>query len=427
MRLMAIPAYFGIRIASALVLLKLSAQFLTVSGFADFTQFLTFASLLNMAVIGGAQNGLIRETAAATDAEVNDVHGAGLAVLASAIPILGIPILVFSSQISRILTGSADYRQVVIALAVLSLAAGPGQVCWSVLSGRKRVGLSLGAQALGLIVGTGAAAWFIIDGNVAGAAVAFAAGPVIATLATIPLVRDLRLSWRPIWAGLGHLFGYSAAIASTLGFTALTLFALRWLYRDQFGPTELGYWLAANRISDMSTQFMGLFMLQAFVPQLAATADRTERARIILRYGAVGACLTGIALLVFVAAGRPLVHLLLSDAYQPAIPAIRLYMVGDCFRVWVSLAMFTAFSAGKPSRYAAIEISAMAAMAGLTLLLIRMGEVRAPQIAYAAAFGATAVALGGVWLVRRHRPLPAPWPLPHERRIFPRDSVPRLP
>jgi O-antigen/teichoic acid export membrane protein len=427
MRLTAIPAYFAFRIASALILLKLSAQFLTVRGFADFTQFLTFASLLNMAVVGGAQNGLIRQAAAATDAEVSEVHGAGLTILAGAAPVLGIPILLFSAQISRMLTGIPEYSRVVIALAILSLAAGPGQVCWSMLSGRKRVAQSLGAQGFGLLLGTAAAAWFIVRGNVAGAALAFAAGPVLATLATIPLVRDLRLSWRPVSAGLRHLLAYSAAIASTLAFTAVTLFALRWIYRDHFGSTELGYWLAANRISDMSTQFTGLFLLQAFVPQLAATQDGAERSRLIVRYGLVGACFTGLALLVFFAAGRPLVHLLLSDSYLPAIPSIRLYMVGDCFRVWVSLAMFTAFSAGKPSRYAAIEISTMATMAGLTLLLIRMGEVKAPQIAYASAFGLAAFAVGAAWLLRRGRRPPGPWPLRPERRMYPLGSVPRLP
>ena len=201
------------------------------------------------------------------------------------------------------------------------------------------------------------------------------------------------------------------------------LFALRWTYRDHFGSVELGYWLAANRISDLSTQFLGLFLMQAFVPQFTAASDPHDRRLLLLRFGALGACLTGSALLIFVSAGRLLVPLFLSDAYLPAIPSIRLYMVGDFARLWVSLAMFVAFALGKPARYAWIEISTMALMAVVTVVLISTGEVLAPQIAYASAFGAMALLLGAAIFLRSRR-----WPRaplrPHGgRRILLRGSV----
>jgi O-antigen/teichoic acid export membrane protein len=422
----AIPLYFAIRVTSALILLKLSAQFLTVENFANFAQLLAFASLLNMAVVGGAQNGLIRQAAAASDSELPDVHGAGLAIWLAAVPLVGISVTLFSGQISQVLTGTGAYARVVIALAALSLAAGPGQVWWSLLSGRNRVTQSLGAQAFGILAGTGLAAFFIIRREFAPAALAFAAGPLLAAAVTLPFVSRLGLKWTPTTRGLAHLLRYSAAIASTLGFSAVILFALRSEYRSHFGSTELGYWLAANRISDMSTQFLGLFMLQAFVPQLAATDDAARRSRLIFRYGLLGACVTGCALLAMLVAGRPLVHLFLSDKYLPAIPSIRLYMLGDFFRVWVALTMFTAFAAGKPGLYAAIEIVTMTMMAALTLLLIGTGELLAPQIGYAGAFGLMASVLVArflVWpAVRPRSPLQ-----PHDgRRIFPRGSAARL-
>jgi O-antigen/teichoic acid export membrane protein len=389
-----IPIYFAFRIASALILLKLSTHFLPVKDFANFAQFLAFASLLNMAVIGGAQNGLIRQAAAAADdKQLADAHGAGLAIWLAAIPILAIPIALLSRPISHVLTGSTDYWRVVIALGALSLAAGPGQIGWSLLSGRQKVAESLGAQTFGLVLGTALSAWFIVGGDFVAAALAFAAGPLVSTLAAVPFVARLHLRWRPTTKGVRPLLGYSAAMASTLGFTAITLFGLRYEYREQFGATQLGYWLAANRISDMSTQLLGLFMLQAFVPQLAGVQEPSQRTRLIVRYGAVAGALTGTALAVFLAAGTPLVKLFLSSAYLPAIPGIRLYMLGDFLRVWASLAMYAAFAAGRPGRYAAIEIGTVAVMAVVTLLLIAAGERWAPQIAYAAAYGLTAVVL----------------------------------
>jgi O-antigen/teichoic acid export membrane protein len=395
-----IPAYFALRVLSAILLLKLSSLFLDVQGFANFMQFIAFSSLLNMAVVGGAQNGLIRQAAAASDAELSDVHGAGLAVCMIAVPVIGIPAAVFSREISQVLTGSGSFGQEIIGLTLLSLTAGPGQVCWSVLSGRKMVAQSLGAQSVGLVIGTAAAAWFIVRGRYPAAALVFAAVPLVGGTAALPFTAFLHLKWRPTRQGLGDLLGYSAAIASTLGFTALTLFALRSLYREQFGTTELGYWLAANRISDMSTQFVGLFMLQAFVPQLATASSPEDRRRLILRYGSIAAGLMGAALLVFLVASGPLVRLFLSSAYLPAISGIRLYMTGDFLRVWASLAMFTAFANGRPARFAAIEIATMGLMAVLTLALIAADEVHAPQIAYVAAYAITALIIGVAALLR---------------------------
>jgi O-antigen/teichoic acid export membrane protein len=422
----AIPAYFALRVGSALVLLKLSAEFLTVAEFANFTQFLAFASLLNMAAVGGAQNGLIRQSAAANASDLADVSGAGLAMWAAAVPILGIPVVLFSGQVSHILTGSSAYWQAIIALTALSLLGGPGQICWSILSGRNRVARSLGAQAFGIVGGTAGAAWFILHANFVGAALAFAAGPLLASLATIPLVARLQLTWRPTTRGLTRLICYSAAMASTLTFSALTLFVLRWMYREQFGSTELGYWMAANRISDMSTQFLGLLMLQAFVPQFAMAASAEERRRVMVRYGLLGAALSGAALVVFVSAGKTLVHLFLSDAYIPAIPSITLYMIGDLCRVAVALAMFTAFAAGKPGRYAAIEICTMTMMALLAIILMKSGQIMAPQIAYVAAFALTALAVTSPLVFGLRLQHQGRWRLHVERQTPLAGSEPRL-
>ena len=282
----------------------------------------------------------------------------------------------------------------------MALAGGPGQICWSLLSGRKQVAQSLGAQAFGIVSGTAAAAWFIAHGDFVKAALAFAGGPLVATIVGLPFIARLRLQWKARTSGVRRQLRYSAAMAATIGFSTLVLFSLRWFYRDRFGPTQLGYWIAANRISDMSTQLLALFLLQLFVPQLARVNDDAKRARLLIRYGAGGAALTGTALAVFLLAGRPLVQLFRSDAYLPAIPAIRLYMLGDFLRVWVSLAMFTSFASGRPGRYAAIEMSTLSVMAVLTIALSAAGEVRAPQIAYAAAYGAMALTLGIALMLR---------------------------
>jgi len=123
--------------------------------------------------------------------------------------------------------------------------------------------------------------------------------------------------------------------------------------------------------------------------------------------------------------GEPLVRLFLSAAFVPAIPGIRLYMLGDFFRVWVSLSMFCAFAAGKPGRYAAIEIATIAIMVGIMLLLMGSGQVWAPQIAYAAAYGIMALLLGSRQLLSPGPRLRGLWRQRGERRTPLQGSVPR--
>lgn len=402
--LASVPAFFGFRVASAILLLKLSATFLPVSGFAVFSQLMIFSALLNLVAVGGVQNGLIRQAAAANVAEdLGRTQSAAFAIWATALPVLILTIVAGSGAISHILMGTAGEWRAVIAIAVLALAAGPGQIWCSILSGRKRTASSLGAQATGLAVSTAAAGWLITQGQTVAAALAFASGGLVTMGVSFLLAARLRIpraSLRSASPEVRALLRYSAAFAATAGFTSVVLFGLRWLYRESFGPVELGYWIAANRISDMSTQLLGLFMIQFFVPHLAMAEDDAARRSLILKCWAAGAAVMAIILVTFTLASKPLVHVFLSDAYLPAIPAIRSYMLGDILRVWPSLAMYAAFASGRPARYASIEIGTLAVMAVITITLVSGGEARAPLAGYVGAY-AVAAAVVTVAFFRR--------------------------
>lgn len=384
----AIISYFGLRVLSALLLLKLSAIFLPIHGFVLFSQFLAFASLLSLAAVGGIQNGLIRQAAVATQpAELGMTHSAGIAIWFAAMPLLGVPVLLFRNQISEILTGSPGYGDVVVAMLGLSIAAGPGQVWCNLLTGRNRTVSSLGAQAAGLLAGTGLAAWLIAKGSPAQAAIAFAAGPLLTAAASFALARALLAPCglpRPAWSEMRQLLHYSAALAAITAVSAVMLFGVRSVYRDAFGQLMLGHWMAANRISDMSTQLIGLFMLQAFVPRYSAIDGEAQRRRFVLTCGIAGMAAMLLPLAIFSIAGEPLVRLFLSDAYLPAIGMIGTYMAGDALRVWTSLTIFSAFAVGLPGRFAGIEVSVLLVFGGLTLVLIAYGQQAAAPMAYLA-------------------------------------------
>lgn len=394
-RFASVLAFFGLKVAVGLLLLKLSARFLPVAGFTQFSQFLAFAALLNLLALAGAQTGLIRQAAAADDGEdLAATRGAAFliwgAILAGLLPAVALA----SGAISHVLTGSWSHWSAVLVVAALTLPAGAGQIWCGLLSGRGKVVASLAAQAMGLAAGAGGAAWLIVAGRPIEATQAFAAGGLVTTATAALLAAPLKIPatpWRAARARVRPLLRYSAALAATTGFSALILFGLRAHYRDAFGHTELGYWMAANRVSDMSTQLLGLFMIQAFVPRLARETDPAAARRLTLRFWAAGVAGMAAFATIFALAAPLLVHLFLSDAYLPAIPVIQTYMIGDCFRVFASIAMFSAFARGQPGRYAAIEIGALSLMAAIIVTLAAAGETRAPQLGYVGAYAIVAV------------------------------------
>ncbi len=163
----------------------------------------------------------------------------------------------------------------------------------------------------------------------------------------------------------------------------------------------------------MSTQLLGLFMIQFFVPHYAMTESEPARRALILRCWAVGAAAMGAIPLVFSLGSGMLVHLFLSNAYRPAIPVIRAYMIGDFLRVWVSFAMYVAFARGRPDRYAGIEMGTLTIMAAIMVALIVAGDPAAPQIAYIGGYTVAALlaTLGFLWRPAETvalRPVPHP-------------------
>ncbi len=403
-KLVWIPGFFALRVVAALCLFKLSAIFLPVSGFAVFSQLMLFAALLNVLALCGAENGVIRQAAAAKDIEeLKRTQSAAFAIWATTVPLALLPMVVGAGLVAKILTGAATAWPMVLAIAATALLSAPGGIWCALLTGRKRVAQSLAAQAAGLLCGAGGAAWRITAHDPAGAVLAFAAGSVVTCCVALPWALQLGLPLIPRpsrWPWVRTLLRYSAAIAATTGYTSILAFGLRWIYREHFGVTQLGYWLAASRISDLSTQLVGLFLIQVFVPQFATTLVAGDRRAVLLLSWAAAAGVTTAIPLVFCVASRLLIHLFLSDAYLPAGGMIRTYMIGDILRVWPSLAMHAAFANGRPLRYSSIEMGTLTIMAAVSLALTLLGDAAALQTGYVVAYAVAATCVSAAFLMR---------------------------
>lgn len=404
---LSLPAFFGLKVVAGLLLLKLSAAFLPVAGFSVFSQFMLFAALLNMLAIGGAQNGLIRQIAAsASAAERARVRNAALIIWGGALAGLGLASILFARPIAIVLAGEAAPAWLVPAIALTALLAGPAQIFCSMLTGMGRVAASLIAQATGLMAGTIGAAVVLAHRAPAGAVLAFSAGPLLTLAVAGLMVRGHKLpagGFRAIWPEVRTLLAYSAAFAALAVLNAAIPFTLRYIYREAFSAEQLGYWMAANRVSDTTTQLMALYLGQIFMPHYAKTFQGEAGA--VLRQGwIVGTGIMASFLIVFLAGSRLMVTLFLSDKFQPAVPMIAGYMTGDVFRATVSVAMYASFARARLTRYVGLEAGALCLFGALMIGLIHAGRPDAPMIAYPIAYLLCAVAIGAVHILRRGGP-----------------------
>jgi hypothetical protein len=334
-------------------------------------------------------------------------QSAAFAIWVAVAPVALLAVLLGRELISNILVGSPAEWPMVVAVTAMVLVGAPGGIWCALLTGRKRVAQSLFAQGAGLTAGAAAAAWRIMAHDAGGAALAFAGGSLVTLAVALPFGLRLGLPLVPrrwSWPQVRTLLRYSAGIAAATGYASIVAFGLRFIYRDHFGVAQLGYWLAASRVSDTSTQLVGLFMIQVFVPHLAMMRDEGERRAFLVRsWGAAAGVMTGF-LVVFSLASGPLIHIFLSDAYLPSAAIIRICMVGDVLRVWPSLAMHAAFANGQPLRYAGMEIGALTVMALVGAALTASGDPAALQTAYVVAYALAALAVSAAFLFRPPRP-----------------------
>lgn len=406
----AIAVFFAAKIASGLLLLKLSAAMLPVEAFSVFSQFLLLGALITTIAVGGAQNGIVRQVAAGDAAALRrSVFAAGLLWMAASL-VVTVATLAFAGSISEALTGRPTFAWLTPLLTMAALLSAPGQIACAALTGLGRTRASLVAQAAGLCIGTAAAAALLFQGMAATAALAFylgslATGPVAwllllrgaAPLGRMPLVDAI--------AEARVLLRFSGGFVIVASTTALTLFGLRYAYLAAFDAEALGYWLVAQRISDTSTQLLGLFMIQYVVPVYAPSAPE-ERRPILVRSWLIGTAMMLALLLVFAAFPALWVRLLLSSAYLPAVGMILAYMAGDVLRVTASLIMHAALARSRVMLYASIDLAAIAVMGAVTLVLIARGEKLAPVIGYVTAYGAVAITIAMIALACRRRSTP---------------------
>lgn len=406
----AVVTFFGLKFTLGLVLIGASTEFLSIPGFVAFSQLFLLFALLSTISAAGLQNGLARQVAVARGDAVKEHLAAASAfriwAVASLIAIFAAVLL--RHPLSELLVSDESLAQAIPLVTLAATGGGFGVLACAILNGRHRAPTSLLLQSAGLVVGGLLCFWRLVAGDSEGAVLGYAAGPLVTSALAVVVLR--RADIRFIQAAAGQrqetrrLLGYSFAFLAVAVIMPSTLFALRHLYRETFGTTFLGYWLAANRVSDVTSQILGLYMAQIFLPQVAHETDPARSRRLLRHTLLIGSAIMLGGWMVFALGAPFFVTTFLSATYLPAIPFIGGYLLGDGLRVTSSLAIHLMLARGRLGASIGIEAATAALLTVYLVGLSAIGRSEAPYWAYPAAHMTMAVALLMLTLLRRRVP-----------------------
>jgi O-antigen/teichoic acid export membrane protein len=391
-RQIAVVASVAIKIVSGLLTIGFAARWLDSTEFIFFVQFGFLLALGNLLATGGVIHGVVRGMAGGADEDRVAIVGTALAVSASIGLVTLIVAAVFSGNISRLLVGSDRWWWMVVALVPLTLFAGQGQIVGAYLTGLGHSIDNLMIQNLALLLATIGTVFGLYSGDPVAATLAFAGG--LALQAPLMLIWvKLRGLYHPhILARVSRAHGrellrYCFAFIVTATAMPLALFVLRDDYRHSFGVALLAGWLAANRLSDVFTQLLGVYMGQIYLPERAQVLRDANRPRWLRGYtqhlAIAGATMLG-GVAAFLLAPQFWIRLGLGEAMLPAVAIITLYLIGDVLRSWPSINLHSLLAAGATRTYAAVELLTVGLFVALFFAFKSIAGSMAPAVAYIA-------------------------------------------
>lgn len=389
-RQIAVVASVATKIVSGLLTIGLAARWLDSTGFIFFVQFGFLMALGNLLATGGVIHGVVRWVAGGVDEDRTAIVGTALAVSASIGFVTLAAAALFSGDISRLLIGSDHWGWLVVALVPLTLLAGQGQIIGAYLTGLGCSIDNLMIQNLALLIATIGTIIGLSFNSPVAATLAFAGG--------LALQAPLMLLWVRL-RGLYHphiltrfsrahsreLMRYCLAFIVTATAMPLALFFLRDDYRASFGVALLAGWLAANRLSDVFTQVLGVYMGQIYLPERAQALRDGARPQWLRGYGlhlAIAAAKMTGGLAIFLLEPQFWIKLGLGEAMLPAVGIITLYLIGDVLRAWPSINLHSLLAVGATRTYAAVELLTAGLFIALFLALKPVAGAMAPAAAY---------------------------------------------
>lgn len=379
------------RIASGLLIVKVSAVYIGPSGIALLGQVQSLVSAMVGIVAAPGGNGLIRYSA---QYRVDGYESCapwwsaclkwGLLLLAPTILIT----LMISGFLSTFLFDSPHYRWVIF-LACAGLPFATANIFLvSTLNGLEDYGRYVALGMLSVLVSTSLVVTltvnFGLDGTLMGAALATAvAGLVMA----IGVSGQTWFRWRLWWAesskenfwGIGKYVSMAVTTALT-GPVALIL--VRTILSRSEGWESTGQWQAVYKISEIYLGVITVSLATYFLPRLSKLESYADiRNEIISTARIVMPLVITLALGIYLSRDF-IISLLFSSDFYPARDLFSIQLTGDTVKILAWLVAFPMISRGAAKWFIGTEIVFAISLPLLTYLLVDEHGVKGAVMAY---------------------------------------------
>ena len=205
-----------------------------------------------------------------------------------------------------------------------------------------------------------------------------------------PLTAGMPGAWRFAWAT-------NASSSLDVAFTHVATLAVGAL----IGPAQAGLWRVARQVADALAKPARL-LIPALYPELAklrASDGAAGMARLAMRVGLIGGGFATLLLILAVFAGRPLLMLVMGEAFGAAAPTMTLQVAAAVIGVWALPLEPMLVSMGRPG--AVVRIRLIVAVAFLSSLPFIVDAYALPGAGMALVGAALASALGMLWSLSR--------------------------
>lgn len=212
-----------------------------------------------------------------------------------------------------------------------------------------------------------------------------------------PLTAGMPGAWRFAWAT-------NASSSLDVAFTHVATLAVGAL----IGPAQAGLWRVARQVADALAKPARL-LIPALYPELAklrASGGTASMASLATRVGLIGGGFATLLLVVAIFAGKPLLTLVMGEAFGAAAPTMTLQVAAAVIGVWALPLEPMLVSMGRPG--AVVRIRLIVAVAFLSSLPFIVHAQGLPGAGMALVGAALASALGMLWslvrVMRRNAP-----------------------
>ena len=331
----------ALRMALALVTVKLTAVLLGVEGIGVIGQFATLLYVATALAGGGIATGIVqalsdrRHGIERQRALLATGHGYGITACA----LLLVAVLAGHELLARWLLPVSQGAGLLMALALAQFALFRAAALTAMLNSQGAQAVVAGANMLAALVGVVAVALGCLRYGLPGALAGMLVGAVVQWPLLVLLARRTRLTWRrlgrPRWPGRDGRWWWRFTLLAVVGVVGMPVAQLlvRNELADSGGWEQAGTWQAMVRVSDAYMQFAIVVLTSICLPRLAAASGPPERLRQLRRYAAYLLASALAAALALFAWRDTLVVLLFSSAFEGVADLFLPQLAGDVLRV----------------------------------------------------------------------------------------------